>query len=88
MLTDNTIQTSELEYIVTVLINRLYMIGMMHIILNECDITTLINMIALYVMCYDVCPCDGMDYIHIWNRHEVTYLNVRNVCICLWYFHR
>ena len=87
-MTDSTVRTSKLEYTVTVLINKLYMNGLMHIILNECDITTLMNMIALYVMCYYVYPCDGMDYIHIWNRREVTYLNVRNICICLWYFHR
>ena len=52
---------------VTVTINRLYRNGMMHITLNECDITALMNMIALFVICYDVRLCDCMDYIHIWT---------------------
>ena len=47
MITDNIVQTSELEYTVAAIINRQSMNGMIHMILDECDITHMVNMTVL-----------------------------------------
>ena len=47
MLTDSTVRTSELEHTVAAILNRQNMKGMMHMMLDEFDITDMVDMIVL-----------------------------------------
>ena len=47
MITDSIARANELDYTVAAIINRQSMNSMIHMILDECDITHIVNMTVL-----------------------------------------